>query len=165
VAVQTAAGSAAIVSAFPALSRIPVIGPKVLLVISVLAILCMCLANLRGLREAGRIFAVPTYLFAASVILMVVTGLVRELAGGLPHVQTGSGTVSIGSHSGLIAFGAIYIMARAFANGGSSLPGIEAADDRLRRGRRRRDHPWSGAAGRQVPVRPGAGHRRAGHVR
>jgi nucleotide-binding universal stress UspA family protein len=50
VAVQTAAGSAAIVSAFPALSRIPVIGPKVLLVISVLAILLMCLGNLRGIR-------------------------------------------------------------------------------------------------------------------
>jgi hypothetical protein len=52
VAVQTAAGSAAIVSAFPALSRIPVIGPKILLVISVLAISLMCLGNLRGLRSA-----------------------------------------------------------------------------------------------------------------
>jgi hypothetical protein len=66
VAVQTAAGCAAIVSAFPALSRIPVIGPKILLVISVLAILVMCLGNLRGIREAGRIFALLTYLFAYS---------------------------------------------------------------------------------------------------
>jgi amino acid transporter len=126
VAVQTAAGSAAIVSAFPALSRIPVIGPKILLVISVLAILLMCLGNLRGIREAGRIFALPTYLFAVSVIAMIVAGVVRELAGGLPHVPTGPGTVAIGSHSGLIAFGALYIMAKAFANGGSSLTGIEA---------------------------------------
>ena len=129
VAVQTAAGSAAIVSAFPALSRVPVIGPKILLVISVVAIVFMCLGNLRGLREAGRIFALPTYLFAVSVIVMIVAGIVRELAGGLPHVQTGAGTVSIGSHSGLIAFGAIYIMARAFANGGSSLTGIEAVSN------------------------------------
>ena len=129
VAVQTAAGSAAIVSAFPALSRIPVIGPKILLVISVLAIMFMCLGNLRGIREAGRIFALPTYLFAVSVVAMIVAGIVRELAGGLPHVQTGHGTVSIGSHSGLIAFGAIYIMARAFANGGSSLTGIEAVSN------------------------------------
>jgi len=53
VAVQTAAGSAAIVSAFPALSRVPVVGPKILLVISVLAILLMSLANLRGIREAA----------------------------------------------------------------------------------------------------------------
>src|ERR1700689_4113056 len=48
VAVQTAAGSAAIVSAFPALSALPVIGPKILLIISVTAICVMCLANLRG---------------------------------------------------------------------------------------------------------------------
>jgi amino acid transporter len=129
VAVQTAAGSAAIVSAFPALSRIPVIGPKILLIISVLAILLMCLGNLRGIREAGRIFALPTYLFAVSVIAMVVAGVARELAGGLHHVHTGPGTVGIGSHSGLIAFGAIYIMARAFANGGSSLTGIEAVSN------------------------------------
>jgi amino acid transporter len=129
VAVQTAAGSAAIVSAFPALSRIPVIGPKILLVISLVAICLMCLGNLRGLREAGRIFALPTYLFAGSVVLMIVTGVIRELTGGLPHVHTGAGTVSIGSHSGLIAIGAIYIMARAFANGGSSLTGIEAVSN------------------------------------
>jgi amino acid transporter len=129
VAVQTAAGSAAIVSAFPALSRIPVIGPKILLVISVTAIAVMCLGNLRGIREAGRIFAAPTYLFAGSVVLMVLVGVVRELTSGLPHASTGAGTVAIGTHSGLIAFGAFYIMARAFANGGSSLTGIEAVSN------------------------------------
>src|SRR5579863_7534421 len=132
VAVQTAAGSAAIVSAFPALSRIPVIGPKILLVISVAAILLMCLGNLRGIREAGRIFALPTYLFAGSVIAMIVAGVVRELTGGLQHVHTGPGTVSIGSHSGLIAIGALYIVAKAFANGGSSLTGIEAVSNAVR---------------------------------
>jgi hypothetical protein len=129
VAVQTAAGSAAIVSAFPALSGIPVIGPKILLVISVVAILAMCLGNLRGIREAGRIFALPTYLFAGSLVVMIVTGAVREMTGGLPHVVPGAGTVGVGSHSGLIAFGALYIMARAFANGGSSLTGIEAVSN------------------------------------
>jgi amino acid transporter len=129
VAVQTAAGSAAIVSAFPALSGIPVVGHKILLVISVIAILVMCLGNLRGIREAGRIFAAPTYLFAASVVVMIVAGVVRELTSGLPHAHAGAGAVSIGSHSGLIAFGAIYIMAKAFANGGSSLTGIEAVSN------------------------------------
>ncbi|HEY1323761.1 MAG TPA: amino acid permease, partial [Streptosporangiaceae bacterium] len=108
VAVQTAAGSAAIVSAFPALSGIPVIGPRILLAISVLAILAMCLGNLRGIREAGRIFALPTYLFAGSLVVMIVTGVVRELVGHLPHVVPGTGTVGVGSHSGLITFGALY---------------------------------------------------------
>jgi amino acid transporter len=129
VAVQTAAGSAAIVSAFPALSGIPLVGPQILLVISVVAILAMCLGNLRGIREAGRLFALPTYLFAGSLVVMIVTGVVRELAGRLPHVVPGVGTVGVGSHSGLITFGALYIMARAFANGGSSLTGIEAVSN------------------------------------
>ena len=54
VAVQTAAGAAAIVSAFPRLEHVPVIGPNILLLISVIAILIMCFGNLRGIREAGR---------------------------------------------------------------------------------------------------------------
>ena len=129
VAVQTAAGSAAIVSAFPALSRLPVIGPKVLLVISVTAIGVMCLGNLRGIREAGRVFALPTYLFAGSVLVMIAAGLVRELTSGLPRIVPGAGAVGIGTHSGLIAIGAVYVMAKAFANGGSSLTGIEAVSN------------------------------------
>ena len=53
VAVQIAAGSAAIVSAFPQLANIPVIGPYILIVISVIAVAIMCYGNLRGIREAG----------------------------------------------------------------------------------------------------------------
>jgi amino acid transporter len=150
-AVQTAAGGAAIVSAFPALSRIPVIGARILLVISVLAIVFMCLGNLRGIREAGRIFALPTYLFAVSVIAMIVAGVARELGGGLPHVHTGPGTVAIGSHSELIAFGAIYIMAKAFANGGSSLTGIEAVSNAVSA-----LHPPEGRNARQVLAMQGS---------
>ena len=151
VAVQTAAGSAAIVSAFPALSRIPVIGPKILLVISVVAICVMCLGNLRGIREAGRVFAAPTYLFAGSVIVMIITGLVRELTGTLGHAVPGPGAVGIGSHSGLIAFGAIYIMAKAFANGGSSLTGIEAVSNAVSALR-----PPEGRHARQILTAQGA---------
>src|ERR1700677_3817543 len=76
VAVQTAAGTAAIVSAFPSL------GPYKL-EITVGVILLMCYGNLRGLKEAGRAFAIPTYLFAGSVIVMIVVGLFREIAGSL----------------------------------------------------------------------------------
>ena len=90
----------------------------------------MSFGNLRGISEAGRVFALPTYLFAGSLLAMIVTGLIRELAGGgLPRVVPGAGTVGIGSHSGLIAIGAVYIMAKAFANGGSSLTGIEAVSN------------------------------------
>ena len=129
VAVQTAAGSAAILSAFPALSRLPLIGPKILLVVSMAAIAVMCAGNLRGAREAGRTFAVPAYLFAGSVLVMIITGVIRELDGTLPDARPETGMVSFGSHSGLIAFAALYLLAKAFANGGSSLTGIEAVSN------------------------------------
>jgi amino acid transporter len=153
-AVQTAAGSAAIVSAFPSLTRLPIIGPKILLVISAAAILAMCFGNLRGIREAGRAFALPTYLFSGSVVLMIVMGLYREIAGGgLPHVPTGAGTVALGSHAhtDLIVFGAMYILARAFANGGSSLTGIEAVSNAVSALR-----PPEGRSARQILVIQGS---------
>jgi amino acid transporter len=125
VAVQAAAGTAAIVSEFPS------IGPYSQ-EITIGVILLMCYGNLRGLREAGRAFAVPTYLFAGCVILMIVVGLVREALGDLPRydphalpdtVPIGSGTAS------LLSFVMIFTLLRAFANGGASLTGIEAVSD------------------------------------
>lgn len=130
VAVQTAAGSQAILSTFPALAR-PLGGTTTLLLISVTATLIMCYVNLLGVRENGRTFAVPTYLFSGSVGLMIVVGIVRQVfGGGLPHVRWHQGTVPVVHHpSGLVTFAAIYILARAFANGGSSLTGIEAVSN------------------------------------
>ena len=83
VAVQTAAGSAAIVSAFPQLANIPVIGSKSWSFTSVIAVLIMCYINLRGIREAGRAFALsdlPVLLRRSR--LMIVFGLIREVTGG-----------------------------------------------------------------------------------
>ena len=130
VAVQTAAGSQAILSTFPALAR-PLGGTTTLLLIAVSATLIMCYVNLLGVRENGRTFAVPTYLFSASVGLMIIVGVSREVfGGGLPHVRWHPGTVAVGHHpSGLLTFAAIYILGRAFANGGSSLTGIEAVSN------------------------------------
>ena len=76
VAVQVAAGTAAVVSAFPALGERP--GDRRASAISVGVVLVMCYGNLRGIREAGKAFALPTYLFPGSVVLMIVVGLVRE---------------------------------------------------------------------------------------
>jgi amino acid transporter len=125
VAVQTSAGTAAVASAFPA------VGPYKLEV-TVGVVLLMCLGNLRGIKEAGRSFAVPTYLFAGSVILMIIVGLIREVLGNLkpydPHTLTG--TYAIGSSaSGLMSGAMIFILLKAFANGGASLTGIEAVSD------------------------------------
>ncbi len=134
VAVQTAAGSAAIVSAFPQLSTLPVVGSHILLYISVVAILIMCYGNLRGIREAGRTFAVPTYLFSGTVGLMILVGLAREIISGLPPVPQSTKFYCNGCmppHAGtsLLAAASIFVLLRAFANGGSSLTGIEAVSN------------------------------------
>jgi amino acid transporter len=126
VAVQVAAGTAAVASAVPALGN-----STVRTVISVGIVILMCFGNLRGIREAGRAFAVPTYLFSAIAILMIVTGLLREAFGSLPHYHYPL-PLQVTGHStsnGLIAFGMVFVLLRAFANGGSSLTGIEAVSN------------------------------------
>jgi amino acid transporter len=125
VAIQTVAGTAAVVSAVPELGRFSE-------EITIGVILIMCYGNLRGIKEAGRAFAVPTYLFSGLVILMILVGLAREIFGDLPKYDPHSlpGTYSIGSGTaGLITFAMIFTLLRAFANGGASLTGIEAVSD------------------------------------
>ena len=121
VAIQCAAGTVAVVSA------IPVLGPYSL-EISVGAVLIFCYANLRGLREAGRTFAVPTYWFIGMLTLMVVVGVVREVFGGLPTYDPAhlDGAVPVGQGNGLVMGATVLVILRAFANGGSSLTGVEA---------------------------------------
>jgi amino acid transporter len=121
VAVQAAAGTVAVVSAIPPL------GPYSL-TITVGVVILICYANLRGLREAGRPFAVPTYFFVTMITLTIVTGVVREVFGDLPVYDAAhiAGAVPVHQGNGLVMGATILILLRAFANGGSSLTGIEA---------------------------------------
>ncbi|MGO8895719.1 MAG: amino acid permease, partial [Streptosporangiaceae bacterium] len=125
VAVQIAAGTAAVASAFPAIG--PYVTP-----ISIGVILLMCFGNLRGIREAGKIFALPTYLFAGSVILMIVVGVIREALGNLPqqNIYALHGLFKIGpGASSFTSLVIIFTLLKAFANGGASLTGIEAVSN------------------------------------
>ena len=124
VAVQSAAGTAAITSLAPGLR-------DVTLEITVAAVLLLAYGNLRGVREAGKAFALPTYFFAASAGLVVVVGVARELLGDLPRIsytpkqQTDLITVT-NHHQAVFSAFAIYVLLKAFANGGASLTGLEA---------------------------------------
>ena len=121
VAVQSAAGTNAVTSAIPVLLPYS-------LEITVTVVLILFFGNLRGLREAGRTFAFPTYFFAGSMFVVIIGGLVREVLGDLPQYDPASapGAFPMGHGTALLSFGAIYILLKSFANGGSSLTGLEA---------------------------------------
>jgi amino acid transporter len=121
VAIQSAAGTNAVTSAVPALLPYT-------LEITVGVVLILFFGNLRGLREAGRTFAFPTYFFAGSMFVVIIGGFVREALGDLPQYDPANtaGAIPMGHSTTLLSFGAIYILLRSFANGGSSLTGLEA---------------------------------------
>ena len=122
VAVQTAAGTNALTSAVPSLVRFQV-------PITVGVVVVMLYLNLRGLREAGRLFAIPAYLFIFSTGVVIIGGLLREAISGLPTANVHApGALPLGTHkgSGFLMGATVFIMLKAFANGGSSLTGLEA---------------------------------------
>ena len=121
VAVQTAAGTVAVLSAVPSL------GPHSLQ-ITVGVVLVICFANLRGLKEAGWQFAFATYFFVLMVGGMIVVGFARIMFGDLPVYDPTQmpGTVDVHQGNGLVMGATVLVLLRAFANGGSSLTGVEA---------------------------------------
>jgi amino acid transporter len=115
VAVSVAAGIAALTSAVPALY-----GWRVWLCVAGVA--AIAIANLRGIRESGKLFAAPTYLFVASLFVLVVygtVGAVFDLVGEAPFPPHPPGLESVG----------LFLILRAFAAGCSALTGVEAVSD------------------------------------
>ena len=125
VAVSVAAGVAAITSVFPELT------PDTTW-IAVALVVALAYGNLRGIREAGRTFAVPTYFFIVNMVILIAWGLYRAAAGSLHahsiHIQNAQNpTVPVGSAgSGLLYGATLFVVLRAFASGGSALTGTEA---------------------------------------
>ena len=122
VAVQPAAGTVAVVSAIPPLRPYH-------LEITVAMVLLICLLNLRGLRQSGRAFAISTYSFVIMITLTIVTGFVREFFWCLPKYdpQHIAGSVPVHQAMGSLVTVATFVaLMHAFANGASSLTGVEA---------------------------------------
>lgn len=113
VAVSISAGIFAVTSLAPSLEA-----HKVLLSLGCLGVIV--LVNLRGVRESGLAFALPTYAFVASMFALVGVGLVKTLLGQAPHavvphpVATGAGSVTL------------FVLLRAFSSGSTALTGVEA---------------------------------------
>jgi amino acid transporter len=120
VAVSVAAGADAIGSAAPALKNAAV-------PLSIAFVVLLAFGNLRGIREAGKFFAIPTYFFIANMAVLIVLGVSRAIAGNLGHVHRAPGTLHLGHAGGglLLGISAFYLL-RAFANGSSAMTGTEA---------------------------------------
>ncbi|HKZ04350.1 MAG TPA: APC family permease [Methylomirabilota bacterium] len=117
VAVSVAAGIAALTSAFPALFAYRIW-------LGVLCIAAITTANLRGLRESGRLFAAPTYLFIVSFAGMLVYGFVRWMFGWETPAPPAPEVVAEGMQSV-----SVFLLLRAFASGCTALTGVEAVSD------------------------------------
>jgi amino acid transporter len=110
-----------------ATSALPFINGHESVVATALVILLMAM-NLRGIRESGSTFAVPTYCFMLAIIGMVVWGLTRSVFGDLPHVDSAKFTISTDPsfvHGLGGALGAFLIL-RTFSSGCAALTGVEA---------------------------------------
>ncbi len=118
VAVSVSAGVAALTSAFPTL-----FAHRIVLCVAAIAVIAV--GNLRGVRESGRLFAVPSYLFIGGFFALIVVGLLRYFAVGVPVPTPVQATdvPALGQH--LTAF----LVLRAFASGAVALTGIEAVAD------------------------------------
>jgi amino acid transporter len=121
VAVSVAAGTAALVSAFDALAPY-----RVTIALAFIGIIM--LGNLRGVRESGRIFAVPTYFFILNMVVLLGVGLVRSATGSLPVVgEHLEGMIEFGAGGDALFMGAgLYVVLHAFASGGAAVTGVEA---------------------------------------
>ncbi len=121
VAVSVAAGVAALTSAFPVLRP----GTAAIAIALVIGI---AYANLRGVREAGRVFAFPTYFFILNMGILLLVGATKAAAGQLHyHSIHQAGAFPAGTPgSGLLYGATVFVLLRSFASGGSALTGTEA---------------------------------------
>jgi amino acid transporter len=110
-----------------AASAIPFFSGHEAIVASVLVVVLMAL-NLRGVRESGTFFAIPTYGFMIGIIGMALYGLLLAFTGDLPKVESAAFTIqpAPGYSDELTTIGLIVLLARAFSSGCAALTGVEA---------------------------------------
>ncbi|HVX17287.1 MAG TPA: amino acid permease [Acidimicrobiales bacterium] len=127
VAVSASAGIAALTSLFSGLRPYH-------LEMALFVVVFIAYMNLRGVKESGRVFMVPTYLFIAAMAAMIVAGIVRAAGGGLSHVSLSHGAelLGAGAHGSMgvadkIFYGAaLFKVLQAFASAGTAVTGVEA---------------------------------------
>lgn len=118
VAVSVAAGVDNIISALPGLNA-----HRVALALGFVVLLTVM--NLRGVRESGRTFAIPTYLFVVGILSLIAVGLTEALLGHAPVAESAGYTVRA-EQTGLTGLALVFLALRAFSSGCTALTGVEA---------------------------------------
>ena len=118
VAVSVSAGVAALTSAIPALEPYRV---EIALVIVVF----ITIMNLRGVKESGTFFAIPTYAFVIGIFMLIGVGLLKVVTGTVPQV-TPEAVESLGETTSALSGLTLFLVLRAFAGGCTALTGVEA---------------------------------------
>src|SRR3954449_11391058 len=120
VAVSVVAGVAAITSAVPALADHAV-------ALSLGFVVLLTVVNLRGIKESGRAFAVPTYGFVVAIFAMLAVGFAKVLfGGGITAESAHYGLRQVAHTGGLLT---VFLALRAFASGCTALTGVEAVSN------------------------------------
>jgi amino acid transporter len=96
--------------------------------IAVLAVLLLTAVNLRGFKESGTVFAIPTYVFIAAILGMAAWGFLQLATGDLPPAESAQYEMVVQDEftSGLTSFAFAFLLLRAFASGCAALTGVEA---------------------------------------
>jgi amino acid transporter len=119
VVVSVVAGVVAMISAIPGLAPYRV-------EFAVGFVVLITLANLRGVKEAGTIFAVPTYCFIVSIVVLIVVGITRCATSGCPVAHLPAGIFPEGDLATTVQAVSVFAILRAFSSGATALTGVEA---------------------------------------
>lgn len=116
VAVSSSAGTDAITSAFPSLHPYRVL-------IAVVVILFLTILNLRGVTESASVLAIPVYLFVLSIFILIISGVIKYLTGGV-HADIPELGQTVSNIS-------LFLLLKAFSSGCSALTGVEAVSNAI----------------------------------
>lgn len=120
VAVSISSSTAALASAFPVLRDYKI-------EVSLLCVAFITLGNLRGIREASKVFGLPTYIFIISMAILIVTGIFKLITGNLNPIEYPDGIIPAETVNGIW----IFILLKSFSSGCSAMTGVEAVSNSI----------------------------------